>query len=169
VADAGARLHRLAVEVGDIPRTAMIAAAKASKRIAGQEVARYSPMHLHRKGRPSRSVKLRAVDDIRTQGPVTTCRVQGLPVGPWVWLNTGTGHHLIGTVAKGGRRRRRGTAGPQKPGTGARLELPRGWATGPVGHPGGSGHGVWRKVTKRIAKVVPDIFTDAVREAVSRG
>lgn len=141
VGRASVNLARLARDIEAVPRTGMIAAAKASKRIAedvGRGVAGADGM----KGKKRRGLRLRARDDIRGTGVTATCRVQGT-VPAWVWATSGTGPHAI-------RRRKRG---PMRRMT--------------VHHPGTPGRGAWFRVVARIEDAVPTIFADAVHRAVS--
>jgi hypothetical protein len=132
-------LHRLASEVRAIPRSGMIAAAKAAKAIAAEEGARAGgPLQ----GKKKRALKLRARDDIRDTDTGATCRIQGVSPAGWVWVTTGTDPHPI-------RRRKKG---PKRKMT--------------VAHPGTAGRGAWFKVIARVEDVVPHIFADAVHEAV---
>lgn len=121
----------------------MIAAAKAAKKIAADEGrAAGSPL----KGNKRRGMTLRARDDIRPAGGGTvTCRIQGVNVAGWVWVNTGTAPHRI-------RRRKRGPK--------SKLTVP---------HPGTPGRGHWARVQKRAAVVVPKIFVEDVGKAVRGG
>jgi hypothetical protein len=138
---ASANLHALAVRLERLPMSSMIAAAKAAKKVASTEGTRAgSPLKGHKK----RGMTLRATDDIRATGHGATCRVQGVNVAGWVWVNTGTDPHPI-------RRRKRG---------------PKSKLT--VRHPGTAGRGAWRRVQDRAAQVVPEIFRDDVHTAVRR-
>lgn len=132
-------LHALAVEVRDLPRSSMIAAAKAIKEVARQEGARAGAPLV---GKKRRGLKLRARDDIRTAGPVTTCRIQGVSPAGWVWVTYGTAPHRV-------RRRKRG---PLKVMT--------------VPHPGTRGRGGWDRVAERAARIVPAIFDDQIARVV---
>lgn len=143
MSSASVNLHRLAGDVREIPRTGMIAAAKASKKIVQEEGARIAgPDGM--KGKKKRGLKLRARDDIRDTGTGTSCRIQGTVPG-WVWANTGAGAHRI-------RRRKRGPK--------SKITVP---------HPGMRGRHAWARVEIRIAKVVPEIFRDEVARAVRGG
>ena len=136
---AARNLRATAVRLEALPRSSMIAAAKAAKKIASTEgTSAGSPL----KGKKRRGLKLRAVDDIRPTSRGATCRIQGVSPAGWVWVNTGTDPHRI-------RRRKRG---PKKILT--------------VQHPGTRGKGAWRKVQQRCAQVVPEIFRDDVGRAV---
>jgi hypothetical protein len=137
---ASVNLHRLASEVRAIPRSGMIAAAKASKRIVVEEGRRIAGAD-GIKGKKRRGLKLRARDDIATEGPVTTCRIQGSVPG-WLWVTFGTAPHRI-------RRRKRG---PMR-----KMTVP---------HPGTAGGSGWYRVIARIEDVVPHIFADEVRRVV---
>lgn len=138
---ASRNLHALAVELERLPRSSIIAAAKAGKKLAADEGrAAGSPL----KGHKRRGMTLRARDDIRDTPNGATLRLQGVNVAGWVWVNTGTAAHRI-------RRRKRGPK--------SRLT---------VQHPGTRGRGHWRTVQKRAAAVIPQIFRDDVR-AVIRG
>lgn len=140
VATASVDLHRLAGRVRTIPRTGMIAAAKAAKQIAGQEGTRAgSPL----KGKKRRGLRLRATDDIRPLGTDgTTCRIQGVSPAGWVWVTTGTQAHRI-------RRRRRGPL--------RKMTVP---------HPGTAGQGAWWRVVARVEDVVPRLFADELTRAM---
>jgi len=174
---AAAALRRKADAVAGVPFGAMVATAKAAKAAATEEARRagVATLHLPRRGKPDRLVRLRAVDTIReaTVGgyPVARLRVQGVPVGPWVWVNTGTGAHLVGAGRTRGART-----------TAARLRSARKTGKGgfvvfgpdqvrrvPVWHPGARGRLVWRRVQKRIRADAPDLVRAAVHEAVRRG
>ena len=136
---ASANLHALAVRLERLPKSSMIAAAKAVKKVASTEGTRAgSPL----KGNKKRGMTLRATDDIRPTAHGATCRVQGVNVAGWVWVNTGTRPHPI-------RRRKRGPKSKVK-----------------VQHPGTRGRGAWRNVQKRAVQVVPEIFRDDVHQAL---
>ena len=136
---ASANLHAVAVRLREVPRSGMIATAKAVKAIAEQEGrAAGGPLV----GKKRRGLKLRARDTIRTTGATTTCRIQGVSPAGWVWVTTGTAPHPI-------RRRKRGAM--------RKMTVP---------HPGTTGRGAWRKVATRATEVVPAIFTEQVHQAV---
>lgn len=166
-------LRRQSGQLRRVPMAGMIAAAKITKKLAADEAARAVPggvMHLHRKGKTPRRVKLRTRDDIRASGQhLVRCRVQALPVGPWVWLDTGTGPHPLGRAARGARRPRRGDYGPQRPGTGARLHVGQDWVTGPLHHPGTRGRHAWQHVVDQAHEVLPGVFSDEVEKALHGG
>ena len=133
-------LHRLADDIAAIPRSGMIAAAKAAKKIVadeGKSVAGADGM----KGKKRRGLKLKARDDIRHEGHTSTCRVQG-SVPAWIWATSGTTPHQI-------RRRKRG---PKRKMT--------------VAHPGTAGRGAWYRVVARIEDVVPRIFADELGRVI---
>ncbi len=139
-ATASVNLRRLSDRVAAIPYRGMITAAKAAKQIAAQEgSAAGGPL----KGKKKRGLKLRARDDIRPAGSGYTCRIQGVSPAGWVWVTTGTAGHRI-------RRRKRG---PMR-----KMTVP---------HPGTAGRGAWYRVIARVEDVVPRIFADEVRDAVS--
>jgi hypothetical protein len=124
-------LRDLAGRIRDVPFDAMLPAVKQIKQIAAAEGGRMA--HVSKRG-----VKLRAVD---RQVPgkaesVVVWRIQGVPVGPWVWTETGTAAHRI-------RRRKRGKL--------AKLT---------VAHPGSAGAGRWSKVADRAEPIVVATFTD---------
>lgn len=136
MAAASSSLHATAVALKALPRSSMIAAAKAAKKIASTEgTSAGSPIKGHkRKGMP-----LRARDDIRqTTATTVTCRIQGVNVAGWVWRTHGTKPHRI-------RRRKRG---------------PKSKLT--VQHPGSRGIGSWDRVQARAKVIVPRIFDDDV-------
>lgn len=140
VATASVNLRQLAAATRDIPRSGMIAAAKAAKEIVRQEGTRVAGADGMR-GKKRRPLKLRARDDLRTGAGVATCRIQG-SVPAWVWATTGTDAHRI-------RRRRRG---PMR--------------TMTVPHPGTVGRGAWYRVLARVEDVVPRIFADELGRVV---
>jgi hypothetical protein len=145
-------LHRLAGEIRAVPRTSMIAAAKAVKTIAEEE------------GRPpfrkrKRAIKLRAFDKItESSSGGTQCLIQGAPVGLWSIRTSGARAHQIPKARRGKKARY--------------LALPDHPVRTPpvvVHHPGSRGNGAWLKVQARAAKVVPAIFADGVARVVRSG
>jgi hypothetical protein len=151
-------LHDKAIQVAKVPRTGAIAAAKLVKRFATEEAVHVgSPFSgkARRGGRRSRPIRLRARDDIRETVEETSVRVQGLPVGPWVWVDTGTRGHLIG-AGRGKRRAKRTVLGGGSFGP----------VTGPVHHPGTRGRHAWYRVRRRSAVEVPKVFTKEVTRAL---
>jgi hypothetical protein len=164
------RLRATAVDLRAVPESTLIAAARATKQIAAAELVRAGRPRVRlwsrRRGR-ARTVRLRAVDTIRKgpRGEGLNLRVQGVPVGPWVWANTGTEPHLVGAGATGARRRT--TA--QTVRRDRRYIAGRGYrhpVLAPVWHPGGRGARVWRKVVDRATPVIVDAFGDQVARAV---
>jgi len=156
-AGAGAHLHRTAIDIGRVPRTGMITAAKTVKTIATQEIAPYARFTKNRAGRGPRRIRLRAVDDIRDVADGATCRIQGVPVGLWVIANSGADAHQIPKARKGKARQIRYLKGD-------RYEHPIGR---PVHHPGTSGRHVWGTVVTRAQRVVPQVFRDELHRAVT--
>ena len=142
MAAASVNLHALAADVREIPTAGMIAAAKLAKKIVADEGARIAGADGMR-GKKRRGLKLRARDDIRPTGDGATCRIQG-SVPAWIWADSGTAAHPV-------RRRKRGPM---------RKMI--------VAHPGTPGRHVWRRVSDRVAEVVPQVFADLVHEAVTR-
>jgi hypothetical protein len=140
---ASVNLHRLAGNIREIPMSGMIAAAKTAKKIVTDEGTRIAGADGMR-GKKRRGLKLRARDDIRQTDTGTTCRIQG-SVPAWIWATSGTAAHPI----------RRRNKGPMRKMT--------------VQHPGTPGRHAWDRVADRITLVVPEIFRDAVHEAVSSG
>ena len=138
---ASRNLRTAALTLEALPRSSMIAAAKAAKKIASTEGTKAgSPI----KGHKRRGMPLRARDDIRTAGRLVTCRIQGVNVAGWVWRTSGTDPHTI--------RRRKKRSDPR-----SRMT---------VDHPGSAGTGAWRRVQARCAQVVPQIFVDDVHRAL---
>jgi len=135
MAAGSAVLRDLAGELRDVPFKAMLPTVKAIKKIAADEGV---AMSLNGK----RPVKLRAVDrTIAGKGDdVVVVRIQGVPVGPWVWQTTGTKAHTT-------RRRKRGPK---------RKML--------VNHPGTTGRGRWDRVAARAEPIVKAVFTDYVKD-----
>lgn len=120
----------MAGQLRDLPFRAMLPTVKQIKAIAAAEGGRMSNVS-------KRGAKLRAVDKRRPgKGEnVVVWRVQGVPVGPWVWATVGTRPHQI-------RRRKRG---PLRKMT--------------VNHPGGGGRGAWTRVLARADPIVKAVFT----------
>lgn len=139
MAAGSAVLRDLAGELRDVPFKAMLPTIKQIKAVAQAEGI---TMSLNGK----RPVKLRAVDRRMADKSedVVVWRVQGVPVGPWVWQTTGTKAHAT-------RRRKRGPK---------RKML--------VNHPGTSGRGRWARVEKRAGPIVEAVFTDWVGGVISR-
>lgn len=161
----GAKLHRLAAELGDLPATGMVALARAGKRVV-EEQARASGVATMRiagrargarqtgPARPRRTVRLRARDRITSGQHATTLRIQAVPVGPWVWVTSGTAPHLVGQTNRGRRPQWVRGAGYDH---GVR---------GPVLHPGARGRRVWTSAAERVTKVAPLVFRDELHELV---
>jgi hypothetical protein len=140
---AAAELRRVALEVGRIPDTGLIAAAKLVKKLADEQ-ARKATGDGTMAGHKRRPIKLRARDkDIRPIQDGKAILVTGVPAGPWVWINTGTAPHTT-------RRRKRG---PMKKMT--------------VHHPGSAGKGAWKQVVARSEELVPRIFSELADRAVA--
>jgi len=138
---ASANLYAAAIRIRAVPRSGMIAAARAVKQVAADEGRRLAGSD-GLKGKKRRGLKLRARDEIRDHGNVTRCRIQGVSPAGWVWVTSGTAAHDI-------RRRKRG---PMRKMT--------------VRHPGTSGRGGWRRVRERAERIVPVIFRDELSRAV---
>jgi hypothetical protein len=151
VGRAGASVRGQAIALRALPAGSMIAAARAMKAIASDEAARAAPRGV-KMGRRRR--KLTARDEIRTAGETTTCRVQGRPVGGWVWVTAGTRGHAV-------KPRKRGPGVLAGPGWSHPVSVA-------VRHPGSGRRNAWRRVQERSAQVVPEIFRDDVA-AVVRG
>ena len=131
-------LRDLAGEIRDVPFRAMLPVVKNVKAYAAQQGGRMANVS-------KRGVKLRAVD---RQFPgkseaVVVWRIQGVPVGPWVWATYGTAQHQI-------RRRKRG---PMRKMT--------------VTHPGSTGRAKWVRVVEYAEKIVPAVFTDELDKVLS--
>lgn len=136
-------LHRIAGQVAQIPDTGLIAAAKLVKRVADDE-ARRATGDGDLQGKKRRAIKLRARDKgIRPVDNGRAVLILGQPAGPWVWVTSGTDAHAI-------RRRKRG---PMRKMT--------------VHHPGTRGRQAWTRVITRSEDLVPRIFQDLARQAVS--
>ena len=143
MATASVNLRRLSDDVAAIPRSGMIAAAKAAKKIVadeGQRVAGADGM----KGKKKRGLKLKARDDIRDTSTGSTCRIQGSIPG-WIWATTGTKPHDV-------RRRKRGPM---------RVMVVR--------HPGSPARGAWDRAADRVGAAVPLIFFDQLHEVIRGG
>ena len=155
MAGASANLQALAQQLHELPHSAMVIAAKKAKAIAEDEGRRAgSPL-----SGGKRSIKLSAFTEISTSASLTTCTMQGYPVGPWVWRTTGTKGHSIPRQRKGA-------------GAKARYLHARRYAhpvkTPPsIHHPGGSGAGAWFRVIKRCTDEVPEVFVTELHKVVS--
>jgi hypothetical protein len=154
MAGAAANLHALAKEIHELPHAAMVQFAKRAKAIAEEEGRRAgSPL---RKGKSV--IKLSAFTEIKTSAGVTTCTIQGYPVGPWVWRTTGTTGHTI-------PRSRKGSGAKARYLHAQRYEHPI-KVPPPIRHPGGRGAGAWTRVQKRIAEEVPEVFASELQKVV---
>lgn len=130
-------LRDLAGDLRALSFKAMLPTVKQIKAIAVAEGGRMA--HVSKRG-----VKLRAVDK-RMPGKaddVVVWRIQGVPVGPWVWTESGTGAHRI-------RRRKRGKL--------SKLT---------VAHPGSAGHGRWSRVVDRAEPIVVAVFTNELDDVL---
>jgi len=161
---ASANLQRIALDTRNVPRSALIEMAKVSKRIASEEARRAGSPWRSNKGRP---IRLRAVDHITTRGTKTFLRIQGVPVGPWVWATSGTEPHLVGVgrTRPGGRTTAR-RAKKAKYLKGAGYSHP---VRAPVAHPGTSGRRAWSKVRIRVRATTKAVFGEQVHKAVTGG
>jgi len=151
MADASARLHALAQGLHELPRSAMVKVAKQAKAIAEEEGRKAgSPML---KGK----VKLSASTQIESSGDVTTLTMHGIPVGPWVWVTSGTKPHSIPRQRGGAKARYLHAQRYEHP-----IRTPPS-----IKHPGTSGGGAWDKVAKRVAKEAPQVFVEELRKVVA--
>jgi hypothetical protein len=163
-------LTGVAGNVGDVPRTGMLAAVKVIKRVAEIEAAhavgadrRLS--HFARRGR------LSTRDDMDFEAASAEVSVYAVPPGMWALVSYGAAPHVIGF---GRSNRRTGNYSPTR-GGGAlnrRLRQPgsdSGWRTGPVFHGGTGGKNTWAKVRKRSRPLVVKIFAAELHKAVAGG
>lgn len=121
-----------------MPFSAMLPTVKQIKQIAAAEGGTMA--NVSRRG-----VKLRAVDR-RLPGKaddVIVWRIQGVPVGPWTWRNTGTAAHDI-------RRRKRGKLRKMT-----------------VRHPGATGSAHWARVNTRAEQIVDAVFTRTLADVLA--
>lgn len=122
-------LRDLAGQLRELPDRAILPTVKAIKadaqRIGGTMT-----------GNGRRPLRLRAVDRqfAGQAAGVKVWRIQGVPVGPWVWATTGTKPHDI-------RRRKRGKL--------RKMTVP---------HPGTGGRRAWDQVVARAEQIVPAVF-----------
>ncbi len=151
-----ASLQRTLNDVARLPQTAMVDAAKAVEKIAREVGASVGPVSLGRKGR---RVRLTAVTRIKGRGDAVQATVWGRPTGPWVWVTSGTGAHVIPKA----RSRKSRTTRYLK---GDRYEHPYGK---PVMHPGATGRGAWKRVVARAEPEVRRVFLDKARAVMARG
>jgi hypothetical protein len=129
VAAGSVALRDLAGQLRELPDRAILPTVKAIKADAARIGGTMS-------GNKKRPMRLRAVD---RQFPghgagVKVWRIQGVPVGPWVWATAGTAAHDI-------RRRKRGKKRKMT-----------------VRHPGASGRSAWDQVVARAEQIVPAVF-----------
>ena len=89
----------------------------------------------------AKGVKLGAADNWRRGRKQAD--VWGRPPGPWVWLERGTGPHLIARKRGGAKARRVG-----------RLRVGGDWVIGPVHHPGTRPQRTWTRVRRRSPAVI---------------
>ena len=132
-------LRDLAGQLRELPDRAILPTVKAIKADAQRIGGTMS-------GNGRRPLRLRAVDrQFAGHGAgVKVWRIQGIPVGPWVWATTGTKPHQI-------RRRKRGKL--------RKMTVP---------HPGTSGRSKWDQVVTRAEQIVPAVFA-AELDAVLQG
>ena len=173
----GDKLHRLAGSIADLRTAGMIAVARVSKQLIEDEArgAGVGTMRVAGRARgpkqqgptrPRRPVRLRARDTIRPGDPDASLRLQAVPVGPWVWANTGTDAHYVGRLK--GRRPRGGAAGPVR--EGQAWVRGAGYAhgvRGPVLHPGTAGRQAWRKAAVRVVAATTVAFRDQLHQTVT--
>ncbi len=122
-------LRDLAGQLRELPDRAILPTVKAIKADAQRIGGTMS-------GNGRRPLRLRAVDRqfAGQAAGVKVWRIQGVPVGPWVWATAGTKAHDI-------RRRKRG---PKRKMT--------------VRHPGTGGRSAWETVVARAEQIVPAVF-----------
>jgi hypothetical protein len=172
----GDKLHRLAGQIADLPDAAMIVVAKKAKQLVEDEARAGGVGTMTIAGRargprqegPTRArrpVRLRAKDTFKAGTGQTSLRIQAVPIGPWVWANTGTDAHYVGRLK--GRGPGRGAAGPAR----VRGAWVRGagyshGVVGPVLHPGTAGRQVWRKAAVRVVAATTVTFRDELHARV---
>jgi hypothetical protein len=145
-----AKLERL----NDLPAVGMVTATELVEKIAREEGGRYA-MHL---GKKKRRVRLTAITRIKRSTDSAQATVWGVPTGPWVWVTSGAGAHLIP--------KRKPTARNPRPMFGQGFEHPV--QRMQLHHPGSHGRGAWRAVQERARREVPDIFREEVRKMVNQ-
>jgi hypothetical protein len=148
-------LHRKLTALSHVPEDGAKRAARAVVKAAKAEGERVGPVHM---GRRKRTVRLTAVARFRGAGNNVRANVWGRPTGPWVWVTSGTGTHVIPKPKAGKQRTTRylkadGYAHP----------IGR-----PVVHPGATGRGAWLRVRRQARTEVPKAITETVRRAVRR-
>jgi hypothetical protein len=156
-------LDAVAVDVGNVPRVATLAAIKAIKRVADIEAAKVSGGDGRLSGFGRRG-KLRTRDDFDFDAASAEATVFAIPPGMWAIVESGASAHVIGF----GRSRAGGNYRPGRGGS-KRLRMPgsgSGWRTGPVFHPGSRPKRAWTKVRKRSRPLVLKIFEKELREAL---
>jgi hypothetical protein len=149
-------LERTLKELQRLPSVGMKDATKAVERIAREVSSSVGPVTLGKKGR---RVKLRAITrGVKGSARSAEATVYGVPTGPWVWVTSGTGRHVIPkkSVRQAANRQVRFIKGD-------RYAHPYGKQ---VVHPGASGKGAWRKVVLRAERDVHEAFVDAARKAM---
>lgn len=121
---------------------------------AGRALGGTPVMYVHaRRGRRP-AIKFRTVARINRTAGGAEALLRGVPVGPWVWLESGTGPHQIGVRMRGrGRNRRR-----------SRLNIDGGWVTGPVHHPGAPGKLAWSRAVDIFAGEYRGLALRALRK-----
>lgn len=133
----------------------MVTASELVENIARQEGGRFA-MHL---GKKRRRVRLTAMTRIKRSSDSASATVWGVPTGPWVWVDSGAGAHLIP--------KRKPTAKNPRPMHGQGYAHPV--QRKQLHHPGTGGRGAWRAVKERARREVPKIFQEEVHKAVSSG
>jgi hypothetical protein len=146
------QLRRIADDLAAVP--ALTARAGALVVDIATDEARRATGDGRMSGMGRRGPKLRAVVKVKRSGTAsTTAEVRGVPAGPWAILQRGAGRHVIP----------RPPAGRVLYGRGMRHAV-----SGPIRHPGTRGKRSWSRVVSQARAEVPDVFGDAVRQAVRR-
>lgn len=142
-----AQLRRALDDLAAVPESAIVDAAKRVERIAEQTG---RPITINRKRYPLGAV----TKYTRRERRAVSATVFGTPTGFWVWQNTGTrGGYKIAPKRK--------TAMPTKGKWKHPVSVPV------VRKHGIAGRGRWRSVDTRARREVPQIFVDAVHEAIA--
>jgi hypothetical protein len=151
-----ASLERQLTALARLPERGTLEGAKTVAKIAREVGSQVGPVSLGKRGRRA---KLTAVYRVKRKGlRDAEVTVWGRPTGPWVWVTSGTGGHVI-------PKQRGGKARTTRYLKGDRYSHPYGKA---VHHPGATGRGAWKRVVLRSQRDVVKVFEDQAR-AVMRG
>jgi hypothetical protein len=147
-------LTGVAAALTRLPREVLVDAVlgfdKIAQRSAARVVGNGGTMRIH--GRRGKRYPARMATKARTSGSGAsmTVFIDGVPKGPWVWIESGTKPHDIG---RKGRYLKAPTA--KHP------------IMGPIHHPGTRGHQAWTRAVTEFRHNFPDIAAISLKKAAN--